>query len=357
MTKNVPELPPAATHSRYPVLDLARAWAVTAMVIGHTLEATMLVSERARPFVAQYWQLRGLTAPLFLVVSGWAVALLFCRRPLGQLGHLRDRWPRILALVGLGLALRFPNWAIDGLLAGKPEILAHFFALDVLQAIGCFLFLGCLLFGLSTNPLVRGFLAATLAVLVAAATPAIWTASAHWSLAPRLILGGTTSPFPLFPWWSYFLVGMSLGAFSSRGAKVGIRSWRLVAGGCLLIALGFWFGIGLLPAVPNFTPGLVSKRLGLVLVGIGLLGWVPAQWSQHLRILGRHTLAIYFIHLVVVYGGLDLRGLGYWVGRTLPLSASLALGLTLLAGSIGLAWFLGVVRRLIRRLLIARITK
>ena len=66
---------PSSRPLRFPALDLARALGVLAMVFGHTCDALLSPAARITPAIATYWKARGLTAPLFMMVSGWVVAL------------------------------------------------------------------------------------------------------------------------------------------------------------------------------------------------------------------------------------------------------------------------------------------
>ena len=319
-------------------LDLARAWAVTVMVLGHVLDATLLVQARQNPAIATYWQLRGLTAPLFLLVSGWAVSMLFCRRPRLGLWHARERMPRIATLFGLGLLLRFPTWALDRLMDGDPKILAHFLAMDVLQLIGLCLLLGGLLFGLSTRPAIRMALAGTAALVVLLATSAVWSLADRDSWWSGLVLGGGKSPFPLFPWATYFLSGMGLGSMSTMIPSPRRRALYLMGGGLVLAAAaalvdGHWY-----VQARTTDPALTVYRLGLVTAWVGVLGLAPASWGRRLAPLGRRTLAIYFIHLIMVYGALRIQGMTYRVGHTLSPIRSLALGILTLVIAAALAF-------------------
>src|SRR5688572_7118933 len=64
----------AAGGGRSAALDAVRAVAVIAMVMGHTLDATLSPEARALPALQVYWMFRGVTAPLFLCVAGWALS-------------------------------------------------------------------------------------------------------------------------------------------------------------------------------------------------------------------------------------------------------------------------------------------
>ena len=333
-------------------LDLARAWAVTVMVLGHSLAATLRPADLEIPLVATYWQMRGLTAPLFLIVSGWAVSLLFCRRPRPGLGHVRERGPRILTLIGLGLLLRLPTWGLGALLRGDAAVWQHFLAMDVLQLIGTCLLAGSLLFSLSRRPGVRALLAVLLAVATAVSAPAVWRAAAGWGPWAQLVLGAGEAPFPLWPWAAYFFAGMGVGALSSLCltsprlsrfdlSRLGHTGWPraavLVAAGAGLTAVASAVGVDWSAADAVASPWLTCERLGKVMLTVGVLNLAPAGWGARLAFLGRRTLSIYVIHMILVYGGLGVPGLYLLLGPVLPLWQSLGLSLATICVSVGLA--------------------
>ena len=68
---------PLTTASRIPIrnpgLDAARTFAMVAMVFGHSADVLLSTAVRALPSLQTYWTFRGFTAPLFLMVSGWAL--------------------------------------------------------------------------------------------------------------------------------------------------------------------------------------------------------------------------------------------------------------------------------------------
>src|ERR687888_4333 len=102
---------------RLPGLDAARALAVVAMVVGHTADGLLSDAARALPWGQGYWGFRGLTAPLFLVVSGWAVTMAAARSGLSGRAFFRARLRRVAMLIACGLALRWPGWDAAALLS------------------------------------------------------------------------------------------------------------------------------------------------------------------------------------------------------------------------------------------------
>ena len=46
---------------------------------------------------------------------------------------MRGRLPRVLLLLAVGYALRWPGWGLDALLAGDPAVWSHLLAFDALH--------------------------------------------------------------------------------------------------------------------------------------------------------------------------------------------------------------------------------
>ena len=143
--------PPQLGAERIAPLDAARALGVLAMVFGHTCDALLSAAVRAGPLAREYWKVRGLTAPLFLMVSGWAVAVAVERSRARGLPVVRQRLPRVLLLFAIGYALRYPGWDLPGFFSGRPAVWEHVLAFDALHAIAVGLFLASLVFALPSG--------------------------------------------------------------------------------------------------------------------------------------------------------------------------------------------------------------
>lgn len=325
---------PAARRARVPALDAARAFAVVAMVLGHTLDALLAPAVRAEPLVALYWVARGFTAPLFMAVSGWAVTVAVSRAPDRGLEVVRARLPRVVLLFALGYALRWPGWGLPLLRAGDGAVWAHLLAFDALHAIAAALLASTFVLAL---PWSAGRRAAAFAALAAAAV-ALGTVplappdpSALAPALPRLALAqalGGTSAFPLFPWVGYLFLGASLALVAGDGA--GRRALAIGSAGAALVAAALAGGV----EMGAGDPRLFAFRAGVVLVFLSALSVVPAALAERVRPLGRASLAVYVLHLPVVYGWSTHEGLAQRVGARLPLSTALATGLAVLAASL-----------------------
>ncbi|HEX8910227.1 MAG TPA: acyltransferase family protein, partial [Anaeromyxobacteraceae bacterium] len=315
-----------------PALDSARALGVMAMVIGHTCDALLSPAARAAPLVVAYWKARGLTAPLFMMVSGWAVTLAVSRAPARGLALVRTRLPRVLLLLAIGYALRFPGWDIPGLLAGDPNTWRQLLAFDALHVIAAGLLALLLTLALPWSTRAKGLAF----VLLAAVAMALGMRPAHLPTAtaiPALALAqafGGTSPFPVFPWVAYFFLGAAIPLLTDvRPIRRALAMGGVGAG---LVAATCWQQAG---ALPPAHPSLVLFRVGIVLVLLAALETSSARVARGFAPLGRSSLSVYAIHLPIVYGWATLEGLAQRVGPRLTFSGAALTGVIVLVGALG----------------------
>ena len=323
---------PKPSSPRIAALDAARALGVAAMVFGHTLDAVLSPAVRGSPGVAAYWQLRGLTAPLFLVVSGWAITAASLRSGAAGGAILGARAPRLLLLVALGLALRFPAWDTAGFLDGNRAAWRHFLAFDALHCVALGGLLASAVLAARANLGDRLTALAALSTLLLAAGPLLpeITATGIPEIAFEQILRGT-SPFPALPWAAYVLAGAAVGLVAplARG-RVALAA-GLGLSGAALVAAAHLAG---LDDLAIWSPVLFALRLGQVLLLVAALGAVPAALAARAAPLGRASLFVYVAHVPVVYGWGVWQGLAQRVGPTLGLGAAAALATSLLAAAL-----------------------
>ena len=257
--------PPQLGAERIAPLDAARALGVLAMVFGHTCDALLSAAVRAGPLAREYWKVRGLTAPLFLMGSGWAVAVAVERSRARGLPVVRQRLPRVLLLFAIGYALRYPGWDSPGFFSGRPAVWEHVLAFDALHAIAVRLFLASLVFALPIGRRARGLLLVALSALSAGL--ALFTQAPAGVALPRSLpalaltqaLGGS-SPFPIAPWTAYFFAGAAIPQLG--GAAHTGRTLRLAGVGALLVTLTAYTDV---TQTPQGHPALIPFRVGMVL--------------------------------------------------------------------------------------------
>lgn len=327
----------AAARPRLAALDAARALGVLAMVMGHTLDAVLSPAARQTPAMIQYWHVRGFTAPLFLLVSGWAVTLAISRSGARGWAVPRGRLRRVALLLAIGYALRWPGWAQERLLAGDREVWAHFLAFDVLHCIAVVLLITSLVLALPWRAPARAAVLAALAVAAAAAgtgagTPGQIAGPAQLPhsllLLGLLQLVGGTSPFPVVPWAAYFFAGAVVGLLAPADRRGALA---MAGTGAVLVAFALQFpGLGDRPAG---DPVLILLRVGVVLAVLAALELVPASLARLAAPLGKSSLGVYAIHLPIVYGWSHLAGLSWRVGPRLGTASAIAVTALVLAVS------------------------
>jgi acyltransferase len=307
--------------------------AVVAMVLGHTLDALLRPELREHPWVQAYWTLRGITAPLFLLVAGFAVVAALGTSPAGAGASLARRWRRALLLLFLGYLLHWPGWDTVHALGWSEELRARLFAFDALQSIGVSLGVGATVLTLARGTWTRALALALLAVGIPLASAWAWTAVADAPVTLRQAVGMPGARFPLFPWAGYFFAGALMAHLTRALRAGGPQGLALVAlGGALMLLTSR------LPA--DWSPQsawLVAFRVGEGLLVLGAINLVPPLLTRPLAPLGRTTLWLYVLHLPVVYGWAGTAGLAGRVGPVLGLGGALLVGLTLLAVCFGIA--------------------
>ena len=337
------------------VLDCLRLAAMLLMIQGHTLDALMdpaLVDLGGFPW--RYWaELRGLTAPLFMLVSGAATVLGIRYEADGRPSRamLRRRVWTAVTVTGIGYLMVFPAdrlvdlpWVSAG--QWRASLQVH-----ILQLNGAALLLLTAL--LARVRTVRRYAAWSLGlgVLILLAAPAV--AGAPWfrwlpeGLAAFLSFEhGST--FPLFPTSAYLFLGVGLGALAKAAPERLPLACLGGGAGSLLVALA----AGRLAAGPagyRHTFG----QLGCTLLLAGLLGWAVARrpgFAARWAPLGRHSLLVYVGHLVLIFGTPWTVGLA--TGRFHGLGAgAAALWVPLVGGATFAAMLLWVwIRRRTRHL-------
>ncbi|WP_323379071.1 acyltransferase family protein [Pyxidicoccus xibeiensis] len=313
---------------RHPGLDGARGLAVLAMVMGHTLDALLAPAARALPWVQHYWAFRGVTAPLFLLVSGWAVVAALGTKPTAARDTYGRRVRRALLLLFLGYLLHWPGWWAVRDLGWTEAMLSKVLSFDALQCIGFALLLGATLLRLApARWWGRAGVLLALAVGVPLVSAAMWRLGVGLPGPVQQLIGSAEGArFPFFPWAGFFFAG----AFAAHALNLLRPGWPQ---GLALVALGAGL-FGLTHLMPSdwspTSPWMVAYRVGQGLVVMGAVNLLPRRLSGLLAPFGRLSLWIYVLHLPVVYGWADIAGLAGRVGQTLSLPAAVGVGVALL---------------------------
>jgi hypothetical protein len=297
------------------------------MVLGHTLDALLAPAARELPWVQQYWAFRGVTAPLFLLVSGFAVVAALGTKPAAARATYGRRVRRGLLLLFLGYFLHWPGWAAVRGMGWTDRMLSHVLSFDALQCIGSALLLGSTLLVLAPARWGRPVVLLALALGIPLASAALWRLGEGLPGPLQQLIGSAPGArFPFFPWAGFFFAG-GLAAYALHLLRPG---WPQ---GLALVALGgglLWLTHVLPSDWSPTSPWMVAYRVGQGLAVMGVVNLLPWRLSGLLAPLGRMSLWLYVLHLPVVYGWADIAGLAGRVGPTLGVPAAVGVGVGLL---------------------------
>jgi uncharacterized membrane protein len=311
---------PRIARPRVHVLDFIRLMAMLLMIQGHTLDAFVDPAHmNLDTFHWQTWvQLRGLTAPLFLLVSGAATVLGIRYEKDGRVSRalLRHRLIMALTVIGIGYLLVFPANCIADLRWVSRDVWRNFLQVNILQLNGVTLLL--LTSVLAFTKTVRRYAAWSLGLgfLILLASP--FVTSVDWF---RILPEGPAaflsfdhgSLFPLFPAGGYMFLGVGLGALLLETPEaVKVRWFRLASltasVAFLLVAIAAkHISMDLLPAHDAYKAGYsyTCFRLGFALLIFGSLAWIVEAFPKStaaLAPMGRKSLYVYVGHITLIYG-------------------------------------------------------
>lgn len=302
-------------------IDLMRAIAVLMMVQGHTVDVLLSNDYRTldSPFFAAWFFMRGMTAPIFLFTSGTVFAYLFLlvNEPFKLNPRVKKGFKRFFLLVFLGYMLRYPTPTLVYFGDVNQSQWNIFFAVDVLHLIGFGLLLIIILAYIAEKINVNDYLIFSVGALFFFSLYPFFD-KINWSeLLPIPIAGyfydGTGSNFPLFPWAGYVITGAILGTYLAKNPNV-FRSLKfslaLIFSGVILLGvslIGDKIEISLYGKSYLWTtsPNLIILRLAIVLFLNGIVSLVSGYVEKIPKIIiliGRNTLLIYIVHLMILYG-------------------------------------------------------
>ncbi|MCK9281097.1 MAG: DUF1624 domain-containing protein [Melioribacteraceae bacterium] len=309
-------------------IDLMRALAVLMMVQGHTIDTLLADSYRTNEsiFFNAWFMVRGFTAPIFMFTSGVVFTYLLKnqKKPFSENPRVKKGLKRFLNLVLLGYFLRFPTFQIFDFSSVVSEQWRTFFVVDALHLIGF-----GLLFIIGLTYLTEKFKANDYTFYIAGALffflASIFTEKIKWiNFFPLPVASyfymGTNSLFPFFPWAGYVLCGALLGTYLSRNrAAISEKSLtlKLLTAGMILIlsselldVIQYYF----YSEVSFWTSpvSLITFRLGMVFILNSAMSFIASKVNSIpilIRQVGTHTLVIYAVHVIILYGSAWIPGI------------------------------------------------
>ncbi len=327
---------------------MLRGLAVIAMVMGHSIDSVLSRELRLTGLFQAYEILRGFTAPMFLVVSGFAFAVVTFQRwnlYTTNTPALRSRITKMLFLLGVGYALHFPFFSLNKILYDTTAAeYALMLQVDILHclAVSILVLQGFVLVG--RTPQRFAAIASVAGALAALAAPALWSVPFQSAVGPVLapyFNQQVPSLFPLFPTSAYLFSGAAVGTLYSlartqRRESAFPKYLALAALALAAVALaGELLPLTVYPAHDFWKAGITMflvRLSGVLLVVAGFASFIriPAHPAEHLMVLGRSSLMVYIIHLVIVYGSPANKGLMQLLGQTLPAAETLLVAVLVL---------------------------
>jgi uncharacterized membrane protein len=377
--------PPESLHGakkksgwRVVFIDQARALAITMMLVGHSLDRFLGEPWRSSGIYHDYQFVRGITSALFLMVSGFSFVVASFKY-WEQYTHWSDKmWGRVrrIALIYLlGYALHL--WAptlYQSVTTWNPDRWARLLQFDILQNIATgLLLLHLVVFVVRKR---EHFWKATLVgYFVVIGLGALTFRPAVDAVLPVELAVVVNmyhkSTFPLVPWMGFLLIGATIGYWFWERNRKG-DEWKVFVIGIgiagLLIgfeyAINHWIPGGFFPysAHRAHMPGNIFARGGFALLFICLL-YLLGRWKLVLPrlsfILSKDSLAIYFVHLFLVYGCAWFGGMFWSMRREMTLLQAFSWVAGLFAAMAAMAWGIGWMRsnrpvelRLVRHILL-----
>lgn len=311
------------SKNRLVLLDIFRAIGVMLMIEGHTVDATLSpIYKDGASVVFQFWTFfRGLTAPFFFFSAGLAFVVATVKNNSGVLsvsGSVKKRrLKRIATLLVLGYALHTPLQMLYNPSAIPGESWNVFFNVDALHIISLSLLVILIIavFARSSRALLRWYvLAAAVSLAVAPITePIAWEKFIHPLLYPYLTFR-SGSFFTFFPFSAYLFAGAAFGAAAiSLPAETRARmlTRNLMTASVTALALFAVFFLVQIRYVSPYVdywralPAVNFLRFGLVAMVASAVGYVSLHIVRIPKILpaiGKSSLTIYIVHLMIVYG-------------------------------------------------------
>lgn len=299
-------------------LDLARLMAMLMMMQGHTIDALVQPQlMHLEEFPWNVWQfMRGLTAPIFLIVSGTVHVFAMKRNELGAMSEetrkRRMNWAWIILLCGYMLV--FPANRLIDLPFVQPDALAMFFQVNILQLTACTLMA---IVWLSTHTYsVRslGIRSGIIALSIFALAPIVH--SIHWfDFLPEFIASFLSaergSLFPLFPTSGFMFLGVAFGSFlyllTEEQRSIFMRKYIILLGFILfIVGVGIYQSTYTIALIMEYlNPGSMILRTGIIIMFIGLCFYVGKflrPFEDRLVFFSSKSLHIYILHLLLLYG-------------------------------------------------------
>ncbi|MEY3385574.1 MAG: hypothetical protein RIR53_385 [Bacteroidota bacterium] len=351
--------------SRLYALDLARFIAMLLMIQGHVLDALVLptVIDVTQPPWNVWGWIRGLTAPVFLTVSGAVHVFAAKRAADGMITETtlerRMRWA--VTILVIGYLLVFPGKRIIDLPYVAIEGWRTFFAVNILQLVGVAMIAFVSVMQTTRSVADMGRRAMITSALILLCSPLVHLEAVHAHMPMWLrpyLTSQYGSLFPFFPFATYLFLGVVIGArlhaiaAEDRDAELLRLGTRI---GLPLALLGYGLLYGLVAmGVPQRSIDnadsilLVAARFGVVLVIFaGAVKLLKITWRLRSAyiLFGSKSLYIYVIHVILLFGSPWWDGIGRTKAKSLELSEGLLALVIIVSLTLLMAWMIDRYQR------------
>lgn len=353
----------ASPQSRFYILDLVRLVAMVLMMQGHTLDALVAPQHLSiADFPWNIWHfMRGLTAPIFLMISGAVQVFANKRDESGSIGFNRY-WKQVrwaITLMGIGYLLVFPANRLRDLPFVSAEGWKFFFQVNILQLSGLMLIgvMTVMFFTKST----KSFARITFAIGAALMMLSPFAYTINWfSFLPEVVAAYLSfahgSLFCVFPFAAYMFFGVSIGTFLAKiptDQREMLFPRYALRYGFIAVVLGLvgtYAPVSFYPTHDYYlaSPNFVLIRMGCTLLLMGGLTYVyrfTKRFEEYYSRLGKKSLYIYTTHLVLLFGTPWFGGIARNHYRALDLPTGMAIAIAVVAGTLLTAYMLDFHQR------------
>ena len=329
--------------TRLYALDMARLIAMIMMIQGHTMY-TMVDHQfiDVQSFPWSWWNfLRGLTAPIFLFVSGAVHVFAMKRSQNGSISKetLKKRLQWIAIIFICGYLLVFPASRLIDLPYLDTSIWRQFLQFNILQLTPFTLLFVLALSYITHSVKALGIISGISALIIFISTPYIQNIDVFAFLPETfgaMISYKHGSLFPIFPFSGFMLGGVAFGAWlhslhqEKRSVFFNKHVFLLsiLVIGIALIAM-YWTNLWMPRPVHNdammTNPAFMFVRIGIILFLFGICQRFVNlfdSYKYHFVFFSSKSLHIYVIHLILLYGIPWFPS----IGRTFQHSQSLIAG-------------------------------
>lgn len=311
------------------------------MVQGHTIDALLSNEFRNYNHSGFYiWHtFRGFTAPTFMFISGvvFTYLLRLNPKPFFYNPRVQKGFIRFLTLIVIGYLLRFPTYNFLGYTEVTHDQWMGFFKVDALHLIGSGLLIILIVSYLAEELKINHYSLYIFTSLFLFGMIFI-TEQINWSNFLPIPFAAyfytkTGSFFPIFPWAGYVLAGAVLGNYLVQNPEVYMKkkfSIILISIGIISIVLAELFNYYV--TVNNFKTALavqyyyIIERSGYVILLNGLMSLLAQSIKKIPKIfkqIGTHTLLIYAVHIVILYGSAWIPGVSRFLSKSFNFSVSI----------------------------------